>query len=363
MKIKAFLFAIILILSTFIVACGNESNGEEIKNGTGTETVDENLAEVVEPLKIYTTIFPLEDFTNKIGGEYVNVMNVVPVGADAHTFEPTAKTMVEVAEADAFIYNGAGIEGFADALINSVENEKVEIVKASEGVAFTDYVHDDSHGEDENAHDDHAHEDDDHAHEDDDHGHEQDDEHSHKEDEHDDHEHGDLDPHVWLDPILAITLAENIKEVLVDLMPEAAEEFEANFIEVKEELEALDAEFQEMASEVSHDTFLVSHAAYGYWTERYGIKQIGISGLSPTNEPSQKQLQEIIKYAEEYGINYVFFEQNVSSKVAEVVKGEIGAEALRIHNLEAVTQEDIDNQEDYFSLMRKNIEALRTALQ
>ncbi len=134
------------------------------------------------------------------------------------------------------------------------------------------------------------------------------------------HNH-DQDPHVWLDPFLSISLAESIKDTLIELMPEQEETFTANFEQLKADLEDIDVEFQAMVDAAEKDTFLVSHAGYGYWEERYGLKQVGITGLSPTNEPSQRQLQDIIEFANEYGVNYVMFEQNISTKVAEMVKG------------------------------------------
>ncbi|WP_100373410.1 metal ABC transporter solute-binding protein, Zn/Mn family [Bacillus sp. FJAT-45037] len=350
MKLKAKLFSIMLVLSAFLAACGGQEEPEE-QADSNDEVVTE---ETIEPLELFTTIFPLEDFANKIGGDYVNVTNMVPVGADAHTFEPTARQMIEVAEGNIFIYNGAGLEGFVDALISTVEGEDVAIVQASEGINLLDYDHDhEEHGHEEDHENDHDHEE---------HGHEEDHENDHNHEDGHSHDH-DEDPHVWLDPILSITLAENIKNALIDAMPEQEEYFTSNFDQVKEGLEALDQDFQAMAEEANKDTFLVSHAGYGYWEERYGVRQIGIAGLSPTNEPSQRQLQEIINYANEHELNYVMFEQNITPKVAEVVQDEVGAKALYLHNLEALVEEDVQNNEDYFSLMTKNIEALRTALQ
>ncbi|WP_078428697.1 metal ABC transporter solute-binding protein, Zn/Mn family [Alkalihalobacterium alkalinitrilicum] len=380
-KLKVSLFAGMLATSSFLAACGGQEESEE--------NVQEEVIEEVESLEVFTTLFPLENFTNKIGGEFVNVTNLIPVGADAHTYEPTAREMINVAESDLFIYNGAGMEGFADAVIETVANEDVLVLKATEGIELIGYDHDHAHDHDheheehghdheheEHGHDheheehghDHEHEEHGHDHEHEEHGHDHEQEehgHDHEQEEngHHDHHHGDEDPHVWLDPILSIQLAENIKNTLVQLLPEQQEVFEANFNDVKTELEAIDAEFSAMVEEVEKDTFIVSHAGFGYWENRYGIKQMGISGLSPTNEPTRKQLEQIIEYAEKHNIKHVAFEQNFTSQVAEVVKDEVGAEPVYIHNLEVLVQENVDNEEDYFSLMRKNIEALRTALQ
>ncbi len=121
--------------------------------------------------------------------------------------------------------------------------------------------------------------------------------------------------------------------------------------------------FQQLIKGAKRKEILVAHAAYGYWEKRYGLKQISVTGLSPTNEPSQKQLASIIQIAKDHDIHYIFFEQNVTSKIAEVVKNEIGADVLILHNLEARTNDDIANNKDYFAIMNDNISALKKALQ
>ncbi|ADC49299.1 Mn/Zn ABC transporter (Mn/Zn-binding (lipo)protein) [Alkalihalophilus pseudofirmus OF4] len=357
---KIFSLIIVLFLSLFLAAC---SEAEQTEEKTSSEEETSTEEETVEKLEIYTTIFPLEDFANKIGGDFVNVTNIVPVGGDAHSFEPSARDLIEIAEGDALIYNGAGLEGFVDSIIQTLESEEIEIVKASDGIVSLNEENNQGH-EEEEEHDEHGH--DSHAQEDDEHDeHNEHDEHSEEESEQEDtHDHGhDVDPHVWLDPMLAITLAENIKDTLINLMPEQEELFTANFDDVKAELEVINEEFEVMIDDTAKDTFLVSHAGYGYWEDRYGLKQIGIAGMSPSNDPSQRQLKEIIDLADEYGLEYVMYEQNIPAKVAEIVKEEVGAESLYLHNLEALVKEDIENNEDYFSLMRKNIEALAIALQ
>jgi zinc transport system substrate-binding protein len=275
----------------------------------------------------------MEDFAKKIGGAYVDVESIMPSGADAHTFEPTTKQMTTIAKADAFIYNGLGMEPFAEKMAEALGSEKVKMVEATQGIETI------AHGEA------HAHEEEQHS-ESDPHG----------------HDHGDFDPHVWLDPYRSITLAENIKNTLVELKPDAKEEFEKNYESLKAELTKLDAEFHQLVDSKENPEMIVSHAAYGYWEEVYGIHQIPVAGLSPTDEPSQKDLEKIIQMANEKQIKYILFEQNVTPKVAEIVQKEINAKPLYLHNLESLTEEDRQNEEDYFSLMRKNLKALDKAL-
>lgn len=363
MKKLSILITTLFVTSALLSACGEK---EVDRNSANNQEDDANQS--IETVEIVTTLFPLEDFANRIGGEHVEVKNMIPIGGDVHTFEPTANEMIEVAEADLFIYNGADFEGFADSIRDVVEPHNVTILTASEGIDLIGYDHgndheEDNHGDEENSP---GHEDNDHDHEDN-HGHENN-EHDHGEnnpghenDEHE-HNHADEDPHVWLDPIRAIELAENVKNALVHIRPDAEEEFNENFEELKLELEGLDDSFQTMADEITRDIMIVSHAGYGYWEDRYGIHQVAISGLSPTNEPSIKQIEEVINLMERNNINYVMFEQNIPTNIAETVREEVGAEELWLHNLEVLTEGNITNDDDYFSLMEQNIETLRKGL-
>lgn len=219
---------------------------------------------------------------------------------------------------------------------------------------------------------DEGHEEDEHADEDgheDKAGHEDEnenaDEAGHEEEEHadeDEHAHGDFDPHVWLDPIYASNLALAIKEQLAEQMPEHKDTFEQNYTELAAQLKDLDKEFSEVIGSAKRKEILVSHSAFSYWEERYGIQQISISGQSTTNEPSQKELQKLITHAKDEKIKYVLNEQNFNSKLAKMVQEEIGAKSLKLHNLSVLTDEDIKNNETYFTLMEKNIATLGKAL-
>lgn len=364
MNKRSKILSLMLVLSGFLVACGGDT--EEV-NSVNSKVNDSNL---IDPIQVKTTLFALEDFTSRIGGDYVEVVNIVPIGADAHTFEPTANQMIDVANADLFIFSSKDFEGFAESVEDAVADHDVTVLEASHGIDLIGFDHD--HGGEtddaiQNNEDDHGQNDnDDHNHGDnneDNHGHNDEDDNNDHESEDLDHPHDDEDPHVWLDPIRAIEYADNIKRALIDVRPDAKEEFIMNFEELKLELEELDIEFKEMAEEAKRDTIIVSHAGYGYWENRYSIHQVGISGLSPTNEPSIQQVQDVIKLMENEEMNYVMFEQNIPMNIAETVREQVGAEDLWLHNLEVLTEDDLENGEDYFSLMRRNIETLRTALQ
>jgi zinc transport system substrate-binding protein len=346
MKIFQFVATSVLLLSAILSGCATKETVNKSKEIKDNET-----------LTVYTTIFPLEDFTKKIGGEFVEVQSIYPPNVDAHSYEPSTKDMVTLANSDLFIYSGAGIEGFAEKASEALKKEDVQVLKAAEGIELIESS-DEHHHEGEEGHSESE------SHEDED-GHSEENEGEHAESEHHDeeeHAHGDLDPHVWLDPVLSIDLANTIKNSLSELMPENKTEFETNFNQLKSELEKLDQEFKTTIDSSKTKNLLVAHAAYGYWEKRYGIEEIAISGLSPTQEPTQKELQAIIKESTEHNIHYVIFEQNVSPKVAEIIQEELGAKSLTLHNLEAITEENIKQKDDYFSIMRKNLETLKTAL-
>jgi len=351
-----------LFISSILIGCN--SNGDTSSSQSADPTTDS------ETIKIYTTLYPLEDFTKKIGGDLVEVENVIPPGADAHTYEPSTKDMVNIAEADGFIYSGVGLDSFAETVQESLKKENVTFINAGEGIELLEGHEEAEHTDEEATHEEeHAHGESEHADEEATHK----EEHTHDETEHADeeatheeeghaHDHGDTDPHVWIDPVLSIQLAENIKNALTELHPNGKEIFEENFETLKIQLNELDQSFSEVINNANKKEILVSHAAYGYWESRYGIEQISVLGLSPTQEPSQKELQTIIETAKEHEIKYIIFETNVSSNVTDIVQSEIGAEALTLHNLESLSDEDIKNKEDYFSIMKKNLETLEKAL-
>ncbi|WP_170875288.1 metal ABC transporter solute-binding protein, Zn/Mn family [Virgibacillus pantothenticus] len=309
-------------------------------------------------LNIYTSIYPIQFAVEQIAGETADVHSVYPPGVDAHSYEPTSKDMTNIARSDAFIYLGAGMEGFAESAADALDSEDVKLIELGKnehlfdkgtkndasGHSHEEEAHADSHSDEEKSHDDEAE-----AHNDG---------HSDEEGAHDGHSHGDHDPHIWLDPMRMIELSEIVKDQLIELNPDEKDLYQANFNKLKEQLQSLDHDFQTVLEAKTNKHILVSHAAYGYWEERYGLEQIAINGLSTNNEPSQKELTEIIDQAEKYNLNYIIFEQNTSNRVSKVIQEHIQAKTATIHNLSVLTEKDLENDEDYLSIMKKNLETL-----
>lgn len=341
---KTTFISIFMVIAAVLSGCAQDRADQE---------KDEGL------LQVYTTVYPLQFFAQQIGGEYVNVETIYPPGADEHTFEPSQKDMMALADSDLFFYVGLGLEGFVDKANKILKNEDVKMVPVGESLHLDEAGEhqDEAHNEDgtvEESHNEQGHDEEDHT-----------DENDHadeKNTEDDGHNHGDYDPHVWLDPVYANELALAIKEHLTAQMPEHKDTFEKNYTELTAQLKDLDQQFSKVVGSAKRNEILVSHSAFSYWEERYGIQQISISGQSTTNEPSQKELQKLISHAKEEKIKYVLNEQNFNSKLAKIVQEEIGAKSLTLHNLSVLTDEDIKNNETYFTLMKKNIATLGKAL-
>lgn len=302
---KRGIFYLLFVIAIVLSGCGEEETNRE-KDGR---------------LSVYTTLFVWEDIAKRIGGEHVQVTNIVPPGSDAHSFEPTLQMMIDIAEGDAFLYTGYGMEGFAEAVERAVENENSVMIQVTEGMELLESSHHDSH----------------------------------------DGHHHDVDPHVWLDPVFMMDASETIAKAFSDLRPELEDVFEKNKNDVLRELEQLHDEFTETVNESKRQTIVVSHAAYGYWEERYGLEQLALTGLDPSYEPSQKEIENIIARIKEEEIPYILVEKNISQKVAEVVQLETGVDFLPIHNLETVTEEE--QEKGYIQLMEENIAHLRLALE
>ena len=334
MKKTMQLVAISLLL-IFTAACGTNN---------GTDGKPKNP----DSLTVYTTVYPLTYFTERIGGDFVTVESVYPAGSNEHTFDPTQKDMMSLADADLFFYIGLGLEGF-------VENAKKTLAKENVSmIATADSVPDELLSDNEDEHDAHEESESEESH----------DAHDHDETEesHEGHDHGEIDPHLWISPILSIHLATSIKDALIEKDAEHAETYTANFEELKKELEELDLEYKELANASENKTFFVSHSAFGYLAKSYDLEQVAVAGLNSQDEPSQKELTEIVDLAKEKNISTILFEQNVTSSLAEVIQNEVGAEALTMHNLGVLTQKDLDNEETYFTLMRENLKTLEKAL-
>ena len=313
------------VVAVMLSACGNINKGEN------KDVSSKNK------LKIYTTAFAFQSFTEQIGGKYVDVESIYPPGADMHTFEPTQKEMVNIAKGDLFIYSNQEMDPVAKKIAGSINNKDLKLALAA------NFTHDDLVVN-------HEHE---HEHE----GHE----HEHEEEGHD-HEEGSEDPHIWLDPVLNKKMVKSIKDDLAKKDPQHKDYYENNYKQVVNDLDNINQRLTEVTEHPKRDTVVISHDSIGYLANRYGFKQEGVSGMN-NEEPSQRDLMNIVNNIKQTKQPYVLYEQNISSKVTDVIQKESNSTPLSFHNMATLSKEESkEGNITYQSLMKRNIKSLDKAL-
>ncbi len=261
--------------------------------------------------------YPLAFAAEQIGGDSISVRNLTPPGVEPHDLELSGRDIRTVAEAGLVLYLGDGFQPALEDAIESTSAHAVDLLDVVETLGGAE------------------------------------EEHGAAEEEHGTEEGHGVDPHVWLDPVRYAAIARQIG-VELDRRAEA-ERFAAR-------LHDLDGEFRRGLSDCERSEIVTSHAAFGYLAERYGLTQVAITGLSPEAEPTPRDLEDVVRHVRAVGATTVFFETLVSPRLAETVAREVGAETAVLDPLEGLTEEKAAAGEDYVSVMRENLAALRDAL-
>ncbi|OWR26527.1 ABC transporter substrate-binding protein [Saccharibacillus sp. O23] len=373
---KAGVGASLLSLMLIIGGCGSNASGVANSGSSPEGNADAQASsgaaetQTASKLKVEASFYPMYEFARGVGGDLADVELLVPSGTEPHDWEPTPQDIAKIEDADLLIYNGAGMESWVDQVLDASSNSKLRAVEASKGLDIMEgseeEEHDHDHGAAETEEHDHDHEAGEaHSHESgEDHDHAAEEAHDHEGEEahgHD-HDHGGLDPHVWLSPKLAVQEVRNIEAAFAEADPDHAAQYKSNADAYVAKLEALDAEFKSRLTGTKRTDFVTQHAAFGYLARDYGLTQVPIAGLSPDQEPSAREMAEVVEFAKQHDVKTIFFETLVSSKVAETIAAEIGAKTDVLNPLEGLTSEETAAGEDYLSVMRKNLEALKKAL-
>ncbi|ETT30219.1 periplasmic solute-binding protein [Paenibacillus sp. FSL R7-269] len=370
------LAALSLTAMLVISGCGNNTATKSASTSspaaTPAATAEASSIPAADKLNIKVSFYPMYEFTKSITGDLANVEVLVPPGVEPHDWEPTAKDMADISDADVLVYNGAGLEGWAQQVVDGADGGALITIEASKGLQITEgteHEHEHSHEEEAAGEADH-----DHDHHDEStaegsgHGHSHNDsaageaDHDHDHGHDHDHDHGGLDPHVWLDPVMAIREVKTIEAALSAAFPGNAAAFHANSDAYIAKLEKLDQDFRAGLQNTKRKDFITQHAAFGYLAQQYGLTQVPIAGLSPEQEPSAAQMAKIVEFAKANKVTTIFFETLVSSSVADTIAQEIGAKTAVLNPIEGLTEEDAARNLDYLGLMRQNLEALIQAL-
>ena len=314
---------------------------DEESTGAASPESEEFSAEIEaedtdgQKLKGMASFYPMYDFAVKIGGDKAEVTDMVPAGTEPHDWEPAATDIKNLEEADLFVYSGAGMEHWADDVLASLETKRLVSAEASAGLTLRP-----GHSHDEEEH-------------------EGAEEHAEEEE----HDRGQFDPHVWLSPVNAKKEMENIKNAYVKADPDNKDYYEDNYKTYAVRFDELDQEYKDTLSALPGKSIVVSHEAFGYLCDTYGLTQMGIAGLSPDTEPDPARMAEIIDFVKTNHVKVIFFEELVSPKVAETIAAETGARTRVLNPLEGLSDEELKNGADYFTVMEDNLKQLKAALE
>ncbi|AYY14056.1 zinc ABC transporter substrate-binding protein [Actinobacteria bacterium YIM 96077] len=341
-----------------LTGCGTDGDSEAASTSNG------------DPF-VVAGFYPLAFAAEHVAGEHGSVVNLTQPGVDSHDLELTAQQVGHVSDADLNIY----LDGFQPAVDQAIEqNSSAAVIDVADlvellpedGASGHDSHADDHTDEDDEHEQDHDHDEDGHHDDESDHEDEQGDDHGDGEHDHgDSHDHshdhgdGDGDPHLWLDPTNMVTITRSIADELAEIDPDNAEDYQNNADELVQELETLDDEFHEGLAQCERSLIVVSHEAFGYLTHRYEMEQLGVAGLDPDSEPSPARVAEVHDTIESNDITTVFYEPLTSADIVQTVADDLGLETAVLDPVEGLTDETSD--EDYLSLMRQNLDALRTA--
>jgi len=261
-----------------------------------------------DKLTVYTSFYPIYDFAKRIGKDKCEVINITPVGSEPHDYSPTTREVIGMSESDLVLVNGLGLENWTESL---PENVSSKVKTVTEGIEASKID-------------------------------------------------GIVDPHVWLNPLNAVREMNNIADLLISIDNVNADYYRNNLKNATYLFNSLDKTFLETANSFTNKRIVVSHAAFGYLCDRYGLEQIFVDGISPDDEPTAKALEEVIANVKTYGITTVFAEELVSTSIAEKIARETGCKMEFLNPLEGLSENDL-LYEDYVSVMIDNMSKLTTA--
>ena len=249
--------------------------------------------------RVVAAFYPLAFAAERIGGHGVEVTNLTPPGVEPHDLEAKPSDVQKIESADLVLLLGHGFQPqLEDA---AAPTDKVLLLLDTPGL----------------------------------------------------HRFDNGDPHVWLDPARFGLIVHRIGGALHD--PKTTARLVA-------QLRALDREYRNGLAHCARHEIVTSHEAFGYLAQRYGLQQIGITGLSPEAEPKPQDLQHVIDVVRKTHATTVFFETLLSPRIADTVASETHTKTAVLNPIEGLTPRQAARGEDYFSLMRSNLSALRKAL-
>lgn len=284
-----------------------------------------------DTLTIVATLFPQYDFAKTIGGDNVTVTLLLPAGVDPHSFDPRPSDVAAIAGSDIFAYTGSGLEPWAERVIEATRDSgKARAVDLTAGMEFL--TAGDGEGDEEHRAG---------------------------------HAHGHLqDPHVWLDPVLAAVMADNLLRAMCEADPAHAPLYTENAAALRDDLLAIDAECRAMVRGAARRTLVFGgRFAFRYFTQRYGLEHIGAYDSCVAGaEPGVRRILEITEYIEKNHIPVIYHEEATEPGISMAIAAATGCGTMTAHSLHNVSAAERAAGVRFTRIMRQNIQAFARGL-
>ncbi|WP_411679550.1 metal ABC transporter substrate-binding protein [Clostridium thailandense] len=304
-KITSILIAIFTLVT--FSGCGNKSVNSD-------KTISEQSSQ--SKIQVAVSFNAIREFVEAIGKDKVEIRTIIPNGTEPHDFEPTARDLEYLSKSKLFVYNGAGMESWADKSIQAVNSKQLVAVEASKGF---DAIKSTDEGEIK--------------------------------------EHGQYDPHIWISLKGAEFEAKNIKDALEKVDPSNKDYYEKNYKDFSTQLNNLYDNYKKKFDTVNNKDFVTGHAAFAYLCRDFGLKQNSVEDVFAEGEPTPKKMADLIDYCKKNKIKTIFVEDMVSPKVSETLAKEVGAKVEKIYTVES--KEDNKN---YIESMKDNLDLIYNSL-
>ncbi len=331
LRSASLLLSVGLVFSACSSSDGADSTSPQTSSGISSvadSAAEKGAAASSDRPVVYASFYPLEEAARAIAGDSLQVKSLAPVGVSPHGIELTADVLEGLEKSAAVVYLGRGFQPAVEKALTSLPASVVQVDLLADAKmlpvdAPVAGVEGDVDGE---------------------------------------VLAGDVDPHLWVDPVRFADMASAIEKLIVSLAPDDATAIAARAEKYRSTLTALDREFRAGLAKCESTAIVTSHRAFGYLANQYGLEQLPIAGISPEEEPSPKSLEAVAIAAKAKGVTVIFFESLVPKELSETVAAEIGATTDALDPIEGLTQEDLDAGVNYVTIQQRNLASLRRGL-
>lgn len=327
MKVSRLILILALIsLGATAIIFASRQDTQDISSTTPEPTIDKPV--------IVTTLFPFYDITKQLVAENAEVNLLLPPGVEPHSFEPTPQDIVQIQEADVFIYTGDIMEPWVKDIVTTIP-ESVKVIDASKGVNLIESTDDHSHN----------------------------DEHGHEEDKKENKLSSNLDPHFWLDFSNTIIATDTISTAISEINIIDNAVLEQNTNTIKNSLTKLDTEYTNTLSKCgSRNILQAGHRTFEYLAKRYNLGYITTEELSPNSDTSAQDIAKLVQEVKKNKAKAIFSEELIEPRIANTISNETGVPVLKLNGAHNISSEQLKSGISFIEIMKQNLENLSIGL-